>query len=126
MTLTSHGHHIPGSTRDDEQNHPMVHRCGGPDLCDTCGRESSMWRHPSNQKNQNKAPDVDESVMRRNLRMVINDLGIAEGVGEAVSVGEIRDRLELISNGEGPCPRCSGPVRQTINMKCPECGTDYS
>lgn len=26
----------------------------------------------------------------------------------------------------GPCPTCSGPVRETVGMVCQTCGTDYA
>lgn len=47
MAYTSHGHHIPGSPTSDDKP-VFVARCGGPKLCDTCGRDMSRYNHPSN------------------------------------------------------------------------------
>lgn len=43
MTYTSHGHHIPDSSKDDEIERPRVARCGGPGLCASCSTESAKW-----------------------------------------------------------------------------------
>lgn len=42
MTFTSHGHHIAGTTYD-QTNRPQIARCGGPAICDICGKE--LARH---------------------------------------------------------------------------------
>jgi hypothetical protein len=39
MAYTSHGHHIPGTTIDDEIEKLVKARCGGPGLCVICSRE---------------------------------------------------------------------------------------
>lgn len=39
MTYTSHGHHIPGSTRDDEFGHIPRARCGGVVMCTVCQKD---------------------------------------------------------------------------------------
>lgn len=119
MTLTSHGHHIPGTTDLDEPKYPMRHRCGGPDLCETCGRESSKARHPAGKKPRTTSLD-------RSLELLIQDLRRAEDAGDDISAADLRKRIEKIAHGEDACPTCSGPTRQTVNMKCPDCGTDYS
>lgn len=40
MSNTSHGHHIPGSTKEVPIN---VYRCGGPGVCDVCSNEAQTW-----------------------------------------------------------------------------------
>lgn len=47
MTLTSHGHHIPETTKDDEEAGIAVARCGGPTLCKRCQHEMVMALHES-------------------------------------------------------------------------------
>lgn len=46
MTLSSHGHHMPGTTRDDEEYDPSIPkaRCGGPGLCPVCSAEATTAR----------------------------------------------------------------------------------
>lgn len=42
---TTHGHHIPGTTKDE--NFPeQVARCGGPSLCSQCSREAAKSGSP--------------------------------------------------------------------------------
>ena len=36
MTTTAHGHHIPGTTIDDEGKHIEPTECGGPGHCISC------------------------------------------------------------------------------------------
>lgn len=43
MTYTSHGHHIPGTSRDDELGRVNRHRCGGVPLCTTCVKETEIY-----------------------------------------------------------------------------------
>lgn len=46
MTFTRHGHHIPGTTSDD--NGDMFTnraRCGGPRLCDQCSKDAAAVQH---------------------------------------------------------------------------------
>lgn len=43
MTLTSHGHHIPGSPVEQGDAPPKA-RCGGPGLCGVCTSQSDLWR----------------------------------------------------------------------------------
>lgn len=43
MTYTSHGHHIPDSTTEDETEVPRKARCGGPGLCAICSTETGKW-----------------------------------------------------------------------------------
>lgn len=40
MTRTKHGHHIPGSTHDDEKFHLTPQPCGGAFRCIDCAVES--------------------------------------------------------------------------------------
>jgi len=40
MALTSHGHHIPGTSSDDESYKRVRARCGGPGLCPQCSKEA--------------------------------------------------------------------------------------
>lgn len=42
MTYTSHGHHIPGTTRNDEQGQVPRARCGGPAICTVCQKDSAQ------------------------------------------------------------------------------------
>lgn len=39
MTYTSHGHHIPGTGRDDERGQVERVRCGGVIICSVCQKE---------------------------------------------------------------------------------------
>lgn len=41
MAYTSHGHHIRGTVREGNFNGSRA-RCGGPGLCDQCGREAAL------------------------------------------------------------------------------------
>ncbi len=43
MTLTSHGHHIPGSPAETGDSPPKA-RCGGPGLCGVCTSQTDTWR----------------------------------------------------------------------------------
>ena len=43
MTLTSHGHHIPGSPAELGDSPPKA-RCGGPGLCGMCSSQASTWQ----------------------------------------------------------------------------------
>ena len=43
MTLTSHGHHIPGSPEEVGDSPPKA-RCGGPGLCGVCSSQTSVWQ----------------------------------------------------------------------------------
>lgn len=127
MTLTSHGHHIPGTTHDDEQQYPMRHRCGGPDICEACSREATMHWHPTNRFNRVKdSKDGDKTNMRRDIEMLMNDLSIAEAAGNQMRIDELKERLDHILQGTDNCPNCTGTVRQTVGMVCPVCGKDYS
>lgn len=47
MTRTSHGHHIDGTTFDDEGVRVPVARCGGPKLCSDCKNEATAVHQPS-------------------------------------------------------------------------------
>jgi hypothetical protein len=39
LTTTTHGHHIPGTTIDDEGKHVEPAKCGGPGHCLDCTHE---------------------------------------------------------------------------------------
>ncbi|ASR80127.1 hypothetical protein PQB77_gp68 [Arthrobacter phage Correa] len=41
MTFTSHGHHIPGTVDTDELPGTSRARCGGPNMCAICRRDST-------------------------------------------------------------------------------------
>jgi len=43
VTYTSHGHHIPGTTRDDEHGQVNRVRCGGPALCTVCQKDTARY-----------------------------------------------------------------------------------
>lgn len=43
MTLTSHGHHIPGSPAETGDTPPKA-RCGGPGLCGVCTSQTAVWQ----------------------------------------------------------------------------------
>lgn len=48
MTLTGHGHHIPGTPEDDPLivSLTMRARCGGPGLCDICSKDAASMVFP--------------------------------------------------------------------------------
>lgn len=46
MTLTPHGHHIPGSSTDDEDPNAVKARCGGPSNCKVCLVSGLAWVQP--------------------------------------------------------------------------------
>lgn len=125
MTLTSHGHHIPGTTHDDEQMHPMVHRCGGPDMCKTCKDESTKHWHPSNGSSLSEV-EVRRPNVRKSLNEVISDIRQSRVEISNIDHDKLESRLKAIADIPDACPTCSGPVRQTVGMVCPDCGTDYS
>lgn len=43
MTITSHGHHIPGSPAETGDTPPKA-RCGGPGLCGVCTKQAQTWQ----------------------------------------------------------------------------------
>lgn len=43
---------------------------------------------------------------------------------EPVTVLQVH-RRELTVIWEPPCPTCSGPIRETVNMRCQTCGRDF-
>lgn len=133
MTLTKHGHHIPGTTLSDEQKKPMVHRCGGPEICGSCARDVTMYWHPTNIENR-EAQRLANSIshasndpkIKADIQAFINEMDQARGEGRVMTMGEVQHRLREIMAEKDLCPTCTGPTRQTVNMKCPDCGKDYS
>jgi hypothetical protein len=45
MTLTTHGHHIPNTSTENEPKNIPKARCGGPGTCNQCSRESTYHQH---------------------------------------------------------------------------------
>lgn len=64
--------------------------------------------------------------MVRSLELLSIDLIRAEQAGDEVSVTDLRERIERILRDVDQCPTCMGIIRQTVDLKCPTCGTDYS
>jgi hypothetical protein len=52
VTYTSHGHHIPGTTRDDEFGQVDKARCGGVAICTVCQKDVARHIFPD-------SPDPD-------------------------------------------------------------------
>lgn len=123
MTLTKHGHHIPGTTTANEQTNPMVHRCGGPEICGPCARDVTMHWHPTNSLNRESTPVARED---RSLELLVADYRQAEADRDDAHKAFLSDQIEKILHRDDLCPTCTGPVRETVNMKCPDCGKDYS
>lgn len=46
MTLTHHGHHIPGTTTKDEDPNVQKTHCAGPDECQPCTRDAENAWYP--------------------------------------------------------------------------------
>lgn len=44
MTLTSHGHHITGTTTGDESKNTPKAKCGGTDTCSQCRMETVRYQ----------------------------------------------------------------------------------
>lgn len=120
MTLTSHGHHIPGTSRDDEDPNASVHRCGGIVLCRVCRTYVGL-------KSQTETPLVFEVAMR----ILIADLEKAQRAGKEIYTYEdIQDRLKVILDESIPpeksvCATCTGTSRETTGLVCQDCGRDY-
>ena len=62
MTLTSHGHHIPGTSTIDEIPFRSKARCGGVRLCKDCKKESSEAKSYYSQVDNDSEPDKNDSV----------------------------------------------------------------
>ena len=43
MAWTTHGHHIPGTVKDDVMRPDRVGRCGGPKMCQKCQKEANLF-----------------------------------------------------------------------------------
>lgn len=120
MTLTSHGHHIPGTSREDEDPEAKVARCGGIVLCHHCKTYVGL-------KSQTETPLVFEVAMR----ILIADLERAERAGmEIFTYEDIQDRLKAILDDSIPpeksvCATCMGARRETTGLVCQDCGKDY-
>lgn len=52
MTYTRHGHHIPGTDRNDEQGQVPKARCGGVAICTDCQKDAA----------QHIGPDIPEII----------------------------------------------------------------
>jgi hypothetical protein len=52
VSYTSHGHHIPGTTKDDERGQVDRARCGGVALCTVCQQDAARAYEPD-------LPEVD-------------------------------------------------------------------
>lgn len=65
MTLTHHGHHIPGTTHDNEPVDMPVTECAGPYECQPCTRDSEKAWYPemSERQKDNKVIDRDDVQM---------------------------------------------------------------
>lgn len=133
MTLTKHGHHIPGSPSMDEQNNPMVHRCGGPEICATCAGDASRYWHPTNHTNRQThelvshiSQATNDPKIKDDIQSFINEMDQARGEGRVMTMGEVQHRLREVISEKDLCPTCTGPVRQTVGLVCPDCGKDYS
>lgn len=65
MTLTHHGHHIPGTTHDNEPVDMPVTECAGPYECQPCTRDSEKAWYPEMSESQkdNKVVDRDDVQM---------------------------------------------------------------
>lgn len=62
MTWTRHGHHIPGSTTQDELALSSRARCGGPHLCKQCDEDFAVYLAGRRvMENQNNEPDPYET-----------------------------------------------------------------
>lgn len=59
MTLTSHGHHIPGSPEEVGDVPPKA-RCGGPGLCGPCSAQSAFWTQEA--KRIGIIADLDDAI----------------------------------------------------------------
>lgn len=62
MTLTSHGHHIPGTSTIDEKPFPNKARCGGPSLCKDCMRASAKAKSYHSQDDNDAKPLKNDPV----------------------------------------------------------------
>lgn len=101
MTLTNHGHHIPGTSTDDEDPNAQVARCGGMLLCRHCKAQAGL-------NVDAETPLVFEVAMR----ILMSDIARAERAGvEIFSYRDIIDRLEEIlqnskSDEDIECQKC--------------------
>jgi len=48
MTYTTHGHHIPNSPTNDENQDVPRYRCGGTLLCPVCRKDAGLWASVKN------------------------------------------------------------------------------
>lgn len=69
MTLTSHDHHIPGSTTDDELYAFQPRNCGGPLVCESCQFEY-LWFEDREAKRRRILPQSIKSLESQTLRKI--------------------------------------------------------
>jgi hypothetical protein len=60
----------------------------------------------------------------RKLRWFLNEVRVGWRQGWRQVRLEARGG-SIPSRNDGPCPTCSGTVRETVGMVCQTCGTDY-
>jgi hypothetical protein len=70
VTLSSHYHHIPGSTTDDELNDPFIQpvNCGGPLVCESCTFEYRWYEDRKSKRqliNPSAIDDLDAQTLRK-------------------------------------------------------------
>lgn len=120
MTLTRHGHHIPGTPSDDEDPKASVARCGGIVLCRHCKEYVGL-------KSQIETPLVFEVAMR----ILMADLERAQRTGvEIYTYEDINDRLkaildESIDPERSVCGTCMDRREEITGLVCQDCGKDY-
>lgn len=69
MTLTRHGHHIPGSPEDPIEGR-MVARCGGVFFCKICIEDTLVWKLENGPKTSVEEPE--ELTFNQELRKLVN------------------------------------------------------
>lgn len=59
MAYTTHGHHIPGTTKEGRPD--KVARCGGPGLCKTCSMEATIETNKEDYKLEEFSYNPDQT-----------------------------------------------------------------
>ena len=69
MTLTHHGHHIPGTTTKDEDTDVKEIHCAGPGECQPCTRDAENAWYPEMIAERKKAEEAESPLDREDLNI---------------------------------------------------------